>query len=69
VPRIGTPAACSPAASFSGGLPAQLDDDPREIPLLGFSADDLEHVLMRQRLEIEAVTGVRVGRTPSPDYS
>ena len=43
-------------------LPAELDDDAEQLALLLLAPDDLEHVLGRQRLEIEPVRGVRVGR-------
>ena len=43
-------------------LPAELDDHADELALLLLAADDLEHVLGGQRLEIEPVRGVGVGR-------
>jgi hypothetical protein len=44
------------------GLPAELDDHAHEgaVPLL--DVEDLEHVLRGQRLEVQAVGGVIVGR-------
>ncbi len=43
-------------------LPAELDDHALELALLRLAMEDFEHVLGRQRLEIETVAGVRVGR-------
>ena len=62
VPRIGTPAACSSSASFSGVCPPSWTITPEQLALLLLAPDDLEHVLDRQRLEIEPVRRVRVGR-------
>ncbi len=39
-------------------LPAKLDDNP----LWLLTLDDLQHVLGRERLEVEAVGGIEVGR-------
>jgi hypothetical protein len=44
------------------GLAAELDDDAVQRALLLFLGQDLEHVLVGQRLEIEPVGGVVVGR-------
>ena len=44
------------------GLPAELDDDPEQVAAPGLDADDLDHVLGGQRLEIEPVGGVVIGR-------
>jgi hypothetical protein len=62
VPRIGMPAFSSASASFSGVWPPNWTMTPckRAGGLLG--AQDLQHVLRRQRLEIEPVGGVVVGR-------
>jgi hypothetical protein len=57
VPMIGTPAAASSRASLSG-VAAVLHDHAEGL----FLVDDLEHVLERERLEVEAVGGVVVGR-------
>ena len=58
VPRIGTPARSSGTASLSGVWPPNCTITPS-----GFSVrDDLEHVLERERLEVQAVAGVVVGR-------
>ena len=43
-------------------LPAELDDDALERPLLALLVEDGEHVLLGQRLEIEPVRRVVVGR-------
>ena len=43
-------------------LPAELDDHAEQFALLLLPPDDLQHVLGRQRLEIEPVRRVRVGR-------
>jgi glycosyltransferase involved in cell wall biosynthesis len=56
VPMIGTPAASRSRASFSGVWPPYCTMTPS-----GCSVDDLQHVLERQRLEVEAVGGVVVG--------
>ena len=52
------PASCRPAASLQRRLAAELDD--HALGLLDL--DDAEDVLERQRLEVEAVGGVVVGR-------
>ena len=44
------------------GLPAQLDDHPDQFAALALAVEDFEHVLAGQRLEIEPVRGVGVGR-------
>ena len=62
VPRIGTPSSCNSSASLSGVWPPELDDHAQQLAPFLLAADDLEHVLDRQRLEIEPVRGVRVGR-------
>jgi hypothetical protein len=57
VPRIGTPSA--PAArQLERRLPAELHDHPLRL----LQAHDLQHVLQRQRLEVELVGDVEVGR-------
>ena len=43
-------------------LAAELHDDPQELSRRLLGAHDLDHVLGRKRLEIEAVGGVVVGR-------
>ena len=43
-------------------LPAELHDHALEAALRLLHGDDLEHVLRRERLEVEAVGGVVVGR-------
>ena len=61
VPRIGTFASSSVLASLSGVCPPNCTITPAAcLALLGL--DDLEHVLGRERLEIEPVGGVVVGR-------
>ncbi len=62
VPRIGTSAASSARASFSGVWPPNCTMTPASVPLLPLGGDDLEHVLGGQRLEIQPVGGVVVGR-------
>ena len=62
VPRIGTPASSSGSASFSGVWPPNCTMTPCSVPLRALGVDDLEHVLGGQRLEIEPVGGVVVGR-------
>jgi hypothetical protein len=57
VPRMGTPSASSGFASLSGVWPPSWTMTPRPLPL-----DDLEHVLERERLEVELVADVEVGR-------
>ncbi len=58
VPQIGTPAASSPRASFSGVWPPSCTITPTGLLAL----DHRQHVLEGQRLEVEAVGGVVVGR-------
>ena len=43
-------------------LPAELDDHAEQLAARRLDMEDLEHVLGRQRLEIEAVGRVVVGR-------
>ena len=58
VPRIGTPAASRSRVSLSGVCPPSCTITPS-----GCSrCDDLEHVLERERLEVQLVRGVEVGR-------
>ena len=57
VPMIGTPAASSALARFSGRLPAELDDHSHR----PHAVADVPHVLDRQGLEEEAVGRVVVG--------
>ena len=47
---------------FQRRLAAELHDDAMQAAVLFFGLDDLEHVLGRQRLEIQPVGGVVVGR-------
>ncbi len=55
---MGTPASASGTARFSGVCPPNCTMTPS-----GFSRlDDVEHVFERERLEVEAVGGVVVGR-------
>jgi hypothetical protein len=58
VPMIGTPLRLEVARQLERRLAAELHD--HALGLL--DGDDLQHVLERQRLEIEAVGGVVVGR-------
>ena len=57
VPMIGTPAAARSRAKLERRLAAVLHDHAEGF----FLVDDLEHVLQRQRLEVEAVGGVVIG--------
>ncbi len=58
VPMIGAPAASSARAQLQRRLAAVLHDDAFGLLFV----DDLEHVLERQRFEIEAIRRVVVGR-------
>jgi hypothetical protein len=58
VPQIGTPAASSRRASFSGVWPPSCTSTPTGCSRTA----DLEHVLEGQRLEVQPVGGVVVGR-------
>ena len=62
VPRIGMPAFSSASASFSGVWPPNWTMTPTQLARRLLGAQDLQHVLGRQRLEIEPVRGVVVGR-------
>ena len=62
VPRIGMPAFSSASASFSGVWPPNWTMTPTQLARRLLGAQDLQHVLGRQRLEIEPVGGVVVGR-------
>ncbi len=62
VPRIGMPAASSAAASFSGVWPPNCTMTPSSVPRALLDPHQLDHVLGGQRLEIEPVRGVVVGR-------
>ena len=62
VPRIGTLACSSGSASLSGVWPPNCTMTPCSVPLRALGVDDLEHVLGGERLEIEPVGGVVVGR-------
>ena len=57
VPSSGTPASARPWASLSGVWPAELHDHA----LRPLQLDHGQHVLQRQRLEVEPVGGVVVG--------
>ena len=50
------------AREFQRGLAAELHDDAVQRAVLAFGGDDLQHVLGGQRLEIQPVGGVVVGR-------
>ena len=62
VPRIGTFACSSASASLSGVWPPNCTMTPCSVPLRALGVDDLQHVLGGERLEIEPVGGVVVGR-------
>jgi hypothetical protein len=55
---MGAPAAARRSARFKRRLPAELDDDA----FGSLHVDDVHHVLERERLEIETVGGVVIGR-------
>jgi hypothetical protein len=58
VPRIGTPGLGQRHRQLERGLPAELHDHaPRLLPIA-----DRQHVLERERLEVQPVRGVVVGR-------
>ena len=61
VPTTGTPAAVSRAASPSGVCPPSCTITPATVPRPLLGVHHLQHVLERQRLEVEAVGGVVVG--------
>jgi hypothetical protein len=58
VPMIGTPLASSVQRQLQRRLAAVLDDHAHRL----FLVDDLEHVFERERLEIQPVAGVVIGR-------
>ena len=61
VPIIGTPSRFSGSASVSGVCPPNCTITPS-----GFSVShDVQHVFERQRLEVQPVAGVVIGRTVS----
>ncbi len=62
VPRIGTPAFFKRSGEIERRLAAELDDDALERAVRLLGVDDFEHVLGGERLEIEPVGGVVVGR-------
>ena len=62
VPRIGIFAASSAAASFSGVWPPSCTMTPEQRAVALLDAHQLDHVLGGQRLEIEPVGGVVIGR-------
>ena len=62
VPRIVYPAAWISSASLSGVCPPSWTITPSSSPLLALAVEDFEHVLAGQRLEIEPVRRVGVGR-------
>ena len=57
MPQIGAPGLGQPARQVERRLPAELHD--HALRLLGL--DDVQHVLERQRLEVQPVGGVVVG--------
>ena len=62
VPRIGTLAFSSGSRELERRLAAELHDHAVQRAVRALGVDDLQHVLRRQRLEIEPVGGVVVGR-------
>jgi hypothetical protein len=62
VPRIGMLGVVERVGELERGLAAELDDDAVQGAVVLLDAEDLEHVLERERLEVEAVGGVVVGR-------
>ena len=62
VPRIGMPSASQRVGELQRGLAAELHDHAVQRAVLLLDAQDLHHVLEGQRLEIEPVRGVVVGR-------
>jgi hypothetical protein len=60
VPRIGMPASPAPG-QLQRRLAAELDDHAQAARPWTARRDQLQHVLGRQRLEVEAVGGVVVG--------
>ena len=62
VPRIGTSAASSGSGELERRLAAELHDHAVQRAVAALGVDDLEHVLGGERLEIEPVGGVVVGR-------
>ena len=61
VPTIGTPSSLSAWASPSGVWPPSWTMTPAIGPGLPLGVDDLEHVLERERLEVQPAGGVVVG--------
>ena len=61
VPTIGTPAAFEPLRQAQRGLSAELHDHPGDGARERLGPVHLEHVLERERLEVQAVGGVVVG--------
>ena len=61
VPRIGMPALCSAWDELQRRLPAILHDAAQHLAGFLFLADQGDHVLGGQRLEVQAVGGVVVG--------
>ena len=62
VPRIGTFAACSARGELQRRLPAELHDHAEQLSARLLDAHDLQHVLGGERLEVEPVGRVVVGR-------
>ena len=62
VPRIGYAGVLEPFASPSGVCPPSWHDDADELARLRLGVHHLEHVLERERLEVQPVAGVVVGR-------
>ena len=56
------PASSSACGELERGLPAELDDHADQLAVRLLDAEDLEHVLGGQRLEIEPVGRVVIGR-------
>ena len=58
----GCPASCSGSASFSGVCPPYCTTHATSPPAFLLARDDRRDVLERQRLEVQAIDGVVVGR-------
>ena len=62
VPRIGMPACSRAMRELERRLSAELHDGALERAALAFLVEDFQHVLRGQRLEIEPVGRVVIGR-------
>ena len=62
VPRMGIAFLLERVGELQRRLAAELDDDAEQLAVRALDSDQLQHVLGRQRLEVEAVGGVVVGR-------